>query len=418
MPTLHRTAPLILALCAATACAPGEGERSAAIATTHTDSAGVDVVFNDVPLGGPRAFATLDPVPSLRLGSLDGAEEEQFGSIGDLAPLGDGGVAVLDQQAAQVRLFGPGGAYLGALGARGEGPGELMTPGSLARLHGDTFAVYDRRTRRITRYPADGGDADVRTLQGEGGSLPNVATFFPDGRLVGSIRWFAGEGVSLPNEGEDRVALDSAVIAVYSAQGDLVDTATVIPNRESIQKWMQVGQGINILISNTAFARSGVFAAHPDGVWAGFGDRWEFRLHDAADGTLRRIVRAPGLERPLTDAEAEAVHAAAAANDTTPAERERREVWWNLSPRPEVRPTFDRILVDDQARLWLREWPGADEGPQRWWVFGREGDLLGSVDAPAGVTLLAVSGGDAWGVLRDDLDVQYVVRHPLEVAGP
>lgn len=418
MSPTHRSTALAVALCAAaTACGPGEAPGDAAPVVTHTDSAGVDIVFNEVPLAGGPTFARLDPVPTLRLGSLDGAEEEQFGSIRDLAPLDDGGVAVLDQQAAQVRLFDARGGYLGALGARGEGPGELMSPGNLARLPGDTFAVYDWRTRRITRY-AEGGEADVRTLQDGGSSLPNLVSFFRDGRLAGSTRWFDGDGMSLPNEGEDRVALDSAVIAVYSARGDLLDTAAVIPNRETIQKWMRVGQGINILVTNTAFARSGVFAAHPDGVWAGFGDRWELRLHDASDGTVRRIVRAPGLERPLTDREADAVYAAAAARDTTPAERERRAVWRDLSPRPEVRPTYDRILVDDLGRLWLREWPGADEDAQRWWVFQREGDLLGSVDAPAGVTLMAVSGGDAWGVLRDDLDVQYVVRHPLTVLDP
>jgi hypothetical protein len=181
---------------------------------------------------------------------------------------------------------------------------------------------------------------------------------------------------------------------------------------------MRISGGINILMQEAAFARSGVFAAHPDGVWAGFGDRWELRLFDAADGRLLRILRAPGLERALTAAEIEAVHRAAVASDTTPAQRERRDAWWTLSPRPEVRPTYDRLLVDDQARLWLREWPGAGQDPQRWWVFQREGDLLGSVDAPAGVTLLAVSGHDAWGVLRDEFDVPYVVRYPVTVVEP
>jgi len=371
----HRIATVAVALCAATAaCGPRDAEPDAILVSTHTDSAGVDIVFSEVPAAGAPAFALLDSVPSMRLGSVDGADEEQFGSIRDLAPMGDGGVAVLDQQAAQVRLFGPGGAYLGALGAKGEGPGELMNPGSLERLPGDTFAVYDWRTRRITRYGAAGGDPDVRTLKGGGTTLPNTAFFFPDGRLVGSIRLLSGDGASLPNEGEDRLALDSAVIVVYSALGDFVDSAAVIPNRESIQKWMRAGQGINVLISTTAFARSGVYAAHADGVWAGFGDRWELRLYDAVDGTLRRIVRAPGLERSLTESEIQAVYDAAAGGDTNPGQRERRAVWW---------------------------------------VFKPEGDLLGSVDAPAGVTLLAVFGSDAWGVLKDELDVQYVVKYPM-----
>ena len=43
-------------------------------------------------------FATLDSVPGLRLGSLDGTPEEQFGTVSDVLPLADGGVAVLDGQ--------------------------------------------------------------------------------------------------------------------------------------------------------------------------------------------------------------------------------------------------------------------------------------------------------------------------------
>jgi hypothetical protein len=415
MPSTFRNATLVLALCAApAACGLRDAEPDARPVSTRTDSAGIEIVYSEVPLAGAPAFAELGSAPSLRLGALDGAEAEQFGAIRALAPLGGGGVAVLDQQAAQILLFDGDGTYLGTLGAKGEGPGELMSPGTLARLPGDTFAVYDARTRRITRFAAAGGDPDVHTLQNGGTGLPILADFFPDGRLAVSLRKIS-PGAVPPKEGADVVTRDSAAIVVYSARGEPVDTAAVIPNREILLKITRAGQSINVLLTPTAFARSGVFAAHLDGVWAGFGDRWELRLYDAVDGTLRRILRAPGLERPLTEEETDAVHRAATANDTTPEQRERRDVWWAMSPRPEVRPTYDRMLMDDQARLWLREWPGADESVQRWWVFQREGDLLGSVDAPTGVTLMAVAGDGAWGVLRDEFDVQYVVRHPMTV---
>ncbi|HKJ01281.1 MAG TPA: 6-bladed beta-propeller, partial [Longimicrobiales bacterium] len=406
---------VLSAVCAA--CGHGGSEPETRAVATRTDSAGVEIVVSEVPPDGAPAFAEVDPGPALRLGSLDGPEEEQFGSIADVAPLADGGVAILDRQAAQVRLFDAEGAYLGALGSRGEGPGEFMSPSDLARLAGDTFAVYDARARRVTRYPADGGDPDVRTLRGGGRSAPLVVDFLPDGRVVGATRW-SNPDRSVPKEGEDLFSQDSAVIGVYSAQGDFADTAAVIPDREVLVKIMRAGQAINVLMAPTAFARRGVFAAHPEGVWAGFGDRWEIRLHDASTGAVRRILRAPGLERALTEDEMDAVHQTAMAQDTTPAQRERTATWWDLSPRPEIRPTYDRALVDAGARLWLREWPGADEAHQRWWVFGEGGDLLGHVDAPEGVTFLAVSGDDAWGVLRDDFDVQYVVRYGLSATPP
>lgn len=420
MSSTRRTATTVLALTLAavsSACGSRDVEPERRTVSTHTDSAGVEIVLSEVPPAGAPAFAAVDPAPSLRLGSLDGAQEEQFGSIRALAPLADGGVAILDQQAAMVRLFDGDGAYLGALGSKGEGPGELMSPMNLARLPGDTFAVYDPRTRRVTRYSAEGGQPDVRTLSGGGSGAPTVVSFLADGRVVGSLRW-TSLGGSPPEMDKEMVTQDSAVIAVYAANGELADTATVIANREIVLKVMMAGQAINVLLQPTAFARTGVFSAHPDGVWAGFGDRWEVRLHDPSTGALRRILRAPGLERPLTEEEMEEVHSTAMAGDSTPALRERRAVWWELSPRPAVRPTFDRILVDDQARIWLREWPGAAADLQRWWVFAEAGDLLGYVDAPTGVTLMAVAGNDVFGVLRDDFDVQYVVRHTLRVVEP
>jgi hypothetical protein len=403
----------VAALCVlAAACGPGGDAAPATPTSTRTDSAGVEIVVSELPESGAPVFAELSAEPSLRIGTLSGAEEEQFGSIRDLAPLPGGGIAVLDQQAAQVRLFGPEGAYQGALGAKGEGPGELMSPATLAIVPGDTMVVYDGRTRRVTWYPMNGGEPQVRTLQGAENSFPFFADFFPDGRLVGTLRSFTF--TNLPNEGEDAVRLDSAVVAVYSAQGDFTDTVAILPNRESIMKMMRSGQSINLLMQSTAFGRSGVFAPHPEGVWAGYGGHWELRLYDP-DGSLKRIVRVPGLERPLTDAEVQAVFAAAETNDTTPSMLERRRVWRELSPRPAMRPTFDRALVDDEARIWLREWPGADETRFRWWVFRGGGELLGSVDMPAGVDLMAVAGNDAWGVFRDDFDVPYVVRYPMTV---
>jgi len=73
-------------------------------------------------------------------------------------------------------------------------------------------------------------------------------------------------------------------------------------------------------------------------------------------------------------------------------------------------------VVDDQGHLWLRDWPGAHTDCELWWVFDRDGGLLGSAHAPRGLHLTAVRDGQAWGVVRDDLDVQYVVRYGVHAA--
>lgn len=376
----------------------------------RTDSAGVEIVLNPAAAAAVPVFATLDSVPALRLGSLDGRPEEEFGTIADVLPLADGGVAVLDGQAAEIRLFDSEGAYRLSLGSKGQGPGELQSPSVLAVLPGDTLAVYDARPMRITRFGPDGALGRITTLENTRGRIV-VASFLPDGRLVGQSRWLAPNGGPPPGQ-EPTFVRDTAVLTLFTADGALDNTVDVLPGREAIQTIEVSDRFVSVTKRSPAFGRTNVFTAHPDGIWSSANDRFELRLREAGSGRLIRIVLAPGLEQPVTDELARAIHDRALAEAETAGDRRRAEAWYALSPRPETQPAYDRIVVDDHARLWVRAWSTPDVAT-RWWVFAGGGDLLGSVDVPSGTTITAVRCGWAWGVEHDDLDVSYVVRYAL-----
>jgi hypothetical protein len=383
---------------------------------TRTDSAGIELMTTQTAAADVPAFATLDSVPALRIGSLDGPKEEQFGSVTSLAPLSDGGIAVLDAQAREVRVFGPDGAYVRTVGRQGEGPGELSGPSVVARLGGDTLAVYDYRNGRVTLFGPDGKAARMVTLTSGGYGRPYLASFFPDGSLVGQM-WYSGSQ-SIPGTSDKfTFGVDSVALVVYGADGSFGDTVDVLPGSETLRTVRRSGQMVITNMATTSFGRSNVFAASPDGVWSGFADHFALRLLDPADGHVERILRAPGLDRPLTDAEARQILDEDLAGAKTPTERRMEQQVFDLSPRPEVRPSYDRLVVDDRARLWVREWPGAHRDHRRWWVFGRDGALLGSVTMPGRFRLMAVQGDQAWGVFRDELDVPYVVCYALHTAG-
>lgn len=409
--TSIRLVLLTLATGVAACDAHTEGKAAqAAPQVTRTDSAGIEIVATETAASRAPVFATFDSTPGLRLGSLDGAASEQFGYVRDLAPLADGGVAIMDAQAAEVRVFGPDGAFVRTLGEKGQGPGEFVAPVALARVGGDSLAVYDSRLGRVTVFAPGGSVGRIATVAFDGYGRPYRASFFSDVRMVGQSTLTSG---SISADGKAAFQQDSAALVVNAPDGALVDTVGSQPTSEGIVTITRSDQGISITKVRVRFARSGVFAAHPDGVWAGFGDHWELRLHDPEDGHVKRILRAPGLDRPLTDAEAKAVLDQALARDTTPEQLRAGQKLNELSPRPELRPAYDRLLVDDHGRLWLRAWPGASSETLRWWVFGGDGALLGSVDVPGGFQLLAVGEGQAWGVTRDELDVPYVERHTL-----
>ena len=389
----------------------GGADAGSALGPLRTDSAGVEMVLNRITATAVPVFATLDSLPTLRLGSLDGRPEEQFGTVADVQPLPDGGVAVLDGQAAEIRLFDSEGEYQTSLGSKGRGPGELQRPNELALLPGDTLAVYDAAAMRITHFGPDGALGRIITLQGNRARVV-LASFLPDGRLVGQSPWLGPTRGSPPGQ-EPTFVRDTVVLTLFTTDGAIDDTVDVLPGREAIQTIDVSERSVSISKRPPAFGRTNLFAPHPEGVWSSTNDRFELRLREPGSGRLLRMIRARGLEQPVTDELAQEVHDRALAEAETAADRRRAATWYALSPRPETLPAYDRIVVDDHARLWVRAWSALDPAT-RWWVFDAGGELLGVVDVPGGTTITSVRCRTVWGVEQDHLDVSYVVRYALQ----
>jgi hypothetical protein len=94
-------------------------------------------------------------------------------------------------------------------------------------------------------------------------------------------------------------------------------------------------------------------------------------------------------------------------------------------PLPEFVSTLGELLVSHDGSFWVER---TDHGslaarfldqqlasyvgrsmPSTWDLFDHDGAYVATVDAPARFTPMAVRGGEVTGVLRDELDVEYVV---------
>lgn len=102
----------------------------------------------------------------------------------------DGRIYMAEHRGTRVRLFGPDGGYLGALGREGDGPGEFRDVLAIAVDAAGRLVVYDRALRRITRFPPIAG-IDMRPVPDpevlETVSAAAVYRFMhglPDGRIV------------------------------------------------------------------------------------------------------------------------------------------------------------------------------------------------------------------------------------------
>ena len=84
---------------------------------------------------------------------------------------------------------------------------------------------------------------------------------------------------------------------------------------------------------------------------------------------------------------------------------------------PRVYPPFDRIIIGTDGTLWVRK--QLADGAIGLDVFSSDGIYLGEAVVPPDFARMSILyAGPDWlyGVVRDDLDVQYVVR--LEVQRP
>ena len=382
---------------------------------TVTDSAGVQVVTNEGGgLWGPGEAWTVEE--ELRIGQADGEPEYQFGLIAGIDVASDGRIFVLDQQASEVRVFGPDGAFLERMGQAGSGPGELgQGAGPVFVGPGDTVYVPDVGQQRVTRYGPEGEPV---------GSFPIPMA---DGIAV---KWMEAPGgdlfqqsmiMAMPNQ--PAVEPRNLLLRRNSA-GEIVDTLMVMPAGQTMD--MSSGQP-----RMTIFAPEPMWSLGPEGRLV-FGNNSVYRLevYDP-EGELRTVIRKQRDQRPITESDQEDFR------------REIQEAWQAAGMPPqamemmsqaihfaEYYPAYANIFAGPDGTVWVqgiqspeavRTAGGAfdlqDLGGPEWEVFNDEGRLMGVVRMPARFSPLLFQGEHVYGVLRDDLDVQYATRMKVSRAG-
>lgn len=206
------------------------------------------------PPGAPRS---IDPMPTLSLGVLEGDTLQEFYRITTPFLLGGSRLAVPLQSTNVIRVFDLAGKHIDDLGRSGEGPGEFKALGP-AWQRGDTIEAFDLNTRRITRFPPDG---EVEVIQLDrvpsaqsitpGGSARGwlsygVSSIGMDGRDVWAVHWFDRDGSHRGEvtrvEGFTRAMLDGggAVLHPISPRAYFAVRDTIVYVGESSSSTIQL----------------------------------------------------------------------------------------------------------------------------------------------------------------------------------
>jgi hypothetical protein len=379
---------------------------------TVTDSAGVAIVTNTpTPIWGDDDAWRVEE--DLRIGTMAGEEALQFGLISGMDVAPDGTIYVLDMQASEIRAFDAQGNHLRTFGQAGAGPGELspQAMGVFVDPAGDILVV-DLGNQRLNRYHPDGEPGGSFRIDLSAG-VPARWEMSTDGRLMAQLRGLDVPGMAALAEGDP--------IVIYDTTGAVVDTLTVLPKGQTIEGISQEG------VSMRVFAPEPLWDLAPDGtVYTAMNDRFQI-LMSTPEGQLTRIIRKDVERKPVEEADQNAIL------------RAMREQYqqFNVPPQAieqlmqgirfaEFYPAFGQLFVGPTGNLWVqrirsaRDMAGGAEeevefdpqaiGSPEWEVYDTDGRFLGIVTLPERFAPMDAAGNYLYGVWRDEVDVQYVMR--------
>lgn len=344
-----------------------------------TDSAGLVLVRNPGEVDWTdRSPPTL--VEDVRIGSVDGPPETQFGRITGLDIDVEGNIYVLDRQTSNVRVFDTLGTYLFTMGREGQGPGELDGGSAVVVATNGIVWVVDGYPlpTRLVAFSSMGEPMSTFPLPLDVRAMPREWRAGPQGSLL----------VKTASASEDAPEL----LLRKDPGAGVVDTVYQFmpePAAPTLE-WAALEDG-RVVIGRT--------------------DEHRF-LFLQPDGTVERVVTRAARLREMTDAHKEQSINARRTPEDRELQRERlREV--------EFHPAYTSLMAGPNNTLWTRRHllqEDVDEaGGSRtlfnvWDVYDEEGRLLGAVQLPGLFTPVRAQGQYLYGTDVGSMREPQVVR--------
>lgn len=332
--------------------------------------------------------------PEIRIGVVEGSGADAFGRIRNVIPREDGGVWVFDWQAFELRRFDADGNHVLSVGQQGQGPGEFS--GNACAHPGVAGEIWVETETSWHRF--DEAGQFLGTFPTPSGIACSVRTWLPDGRYMAADGGF---------DRETREMRTHFVILEWT--GDRmtpVDTVQEPDHPEPETVTFVSASGGSRSTRYIPFAHTPMWRMETGGmfwVWDG-GGAYDIRLQTLHGDTIRRIGR--GYTPIPVDGE---VRRQAIAELQRPGWEP--ETSFDASRVPNVYPPFESVKLAEDGSVWVSRTTGSEE--VTWEVFADDDTYLGVVEIPEslkGIRLREIGADHLWGIVRDEFDVQYVVR--------
>ncbi len=367
----------------------------------------------------PLISDTLDALETLRIGSLTGAPEYTFGNVIALAVDEAGNVSVFDQSEG-IRVYDRSGTFLRSLAGLGQGPGEVEFVTSMHASAPGDLVLFDLGNSRVARYKGERLDQLIPLRRLVRPSYQEDAILIHEGSeiWVGFNPLLDSEGVvGFPRPIFGRVSEAGSVVDTVYAPPRLLNDCPTLTERDYRRGFWDD--------SREPYVPKVKWALGPDGTLVfGCSHEYEFEILQTSGRKVRAV-------KPYSPVE------------ITPEEKDFLAQYAGMGQLPDHKPAYVRLIAPGDGRVWV--WPSGpsarvplpDEtvqmtGVTHTWVtgssgafdvFSTEGEWLAVVRMPHNLAYsgfptepsVVIRGDTIWGVVRDDVDVQYVSR--FEVRG-
>jgi hypothetical protein len=351
-----------------------------------------------------------------QIGSGAGVDDHPFTLISGAAFLSDSVIAVADGGTGEIHIFRPPASSSGAaellhsFGGRGDGPGEFRGIDAIG-LTAAGLSVVDYAARRITHLEWPSTHISTVRIEEIGrvsrgpGRPPVGRGLSPDGGTIVEIQ---ERGLLGPVD-EGKVIIDTIAYVRVTADGALADVLARIPHFALFA----VPDGSRYYYGEAPFSVRPSFSAGGSVAAMGAGTEPSVWVVDLQSGHLTRIEWAE-TKAPVSTADVERMRSFGIPGGRALSDRFLRD-----APFPEEFPSYMRVLVDQDERVWVMEyqrpWERADLG-SRWRIFDVAQDTWFSVDLPRGFSPLAAGGemviGRATGALGEHSLAALVLNVP------
>lgn len=406
---VSRSSAVFAAVAATTLSCGGSQSESGGPEAQVSDSAGLRVVSYDLTEVDAPVHRTVGH-PDLEIGVVDGAPEYSFSEIVDVELLNDSLVLVSDARSRDIRVFDTQGRYHRRVGQPGEGPGEFVTAPSIIGTAGDTLFAYDAAAGRLSSFTVDGRFLATLTLDSGTGNRVTEVTRRSDGTYLAQSRWVAPD--QTPVLHDIRLELDSLVIEQLTADGELIDTMTVMADRSRARMVQDGGGGrLSVMQAQPPYTERAFVRSAGPAVVIGRSDSFELELGQGRG--LQMLLRVFGVDHPATSAEIRSHQEARIREAIGERPLDPRVRQLNLDFLPERLPAFAAVTLGGDGDLWVALTEFDDSNGYDWLVFSSTAELRGLVHTPPNMRLMVVRPRSIIGVVTDELDVPYVRRYPL-----